>query len=302
MWVTRRGFLKFCTTSAAALGLEASMLTKLTKVLAADTSRPTVVWLEGSACSGCTVSLANLIGPNSEGGPVNIADLLINHINLAFAKTLMTAAGDLAMSALNDAVAGDFILVVEGGIPTAFDGMACTIGTDNDEEITMQQAVQNLASQAGAVICVGSCSSFGGIPAAYPNPTNVVSVSELTGLSTINIPGCPAHPDWVAGSIAALLCGVVPEVDEYGRPVIFFGKSVCSQCPRKPLYDLNSFADDFGQEGRCLLERGCRGPSTNADCPSRGWNNGFNYCTQANANCIGCVENDFPANQLRYRP
>jgi hydrogenase small subunit len=300
--ISRRSFIKYCLGSAAVLGLDATVIGKFQKAYAGDDTLPTVIWLEGSSCSGCTISLTNLIGNASDEGPTDIADLLINKVNMAFSKTLMSAAGDLAVSSLRAAQNGDYILVVEGGIPTAFNGMACTLFTENGVDVTMLDAILELAPNASAILCVGSCASSGGVPAADPNPTGIKTVNQLTGLSTINLPGCPAHPDWVAGTIASLLCGVVPPTDSDSRPLAFYGNTVHSKCPRKPLYDSGYFASDFGQEGKCLANLGCNGPTTRADCAVRGWNNGFNYCTQSNANCIGCVEKDFPKSRLIERP
>src|SRR6516165_4950116 len=112
MKVTRRDFISYVSASAAALGLT-SVLGPMTKALA-STSGPAVIWIEGSACSGCTVSLANRI---SSSAPVDLADLLINTIDLVYHPILMGAAGDLAVQTLQNAEAGNFILAVEGGIP-----------------------------------------------------------------------------------------------------------------------------------------------------------------------------------------
>lgn len=302
MKISRRTFLKYCIGSAAALGLNLSDIGKLEKAFAGNLpSMPTVIWVEGASCSGCSVSLANLIGADS-GGPADVADLLINYLNTSFAKTYMSAAGELAVASLREAQKREYVLVVEGGIPTAFDGMTCTVFTDETgKDVTMQEAMLELVPNASLVICAGACSSFGGIPATGSNPLAIKSVSELTGAQTVNIPGCPVHPDWLVGTIASVLCGKIPATDSNGRPTAFYGKTVHSRCPRKPLYDKGSFADNFGQEGRCLRTLGCKGPETYADCPGRGWNNGFNYCTEANANCIGCVEPDFPRPQLVQR-
>ncbi len=302
MKISRRAFLKYCMGSAATLSLNLSVVGKLDNALAGDLSMPTVIWMEGASCSGCSVSLANLIGNASDGGPTDVADLLINYLNASFIKTYMSAAGDLAVKTLRESQKREYILIVEGGIPTAFEGMACTVFTENDADVTMQDAVLELAPKAASVICAGTCSSFGGIPATGSNPLGNKSVSELVpDIQTINIPGCPAHPDWLVGTIASVLCGETPPTDSNGRPAAFYGRTVHSQCPRKPLYDKNSFADNFGQEGRCLYQLGCNGPATYSDCPGRGWNNGFNYCVQSNANCIGCVESDFPKSPLIQR-
>jgi hydrogenase small subunit len=302
MEISRRSFLKYCISSAAALGLSSSVVFKMTKALAGDLTMPTVIWIEGSSCSGCSTSLLNLISNSSDGGPADAADLLITQINLVYSQVLMSAPGDLAVSNLRAAQQKEFILIVEGGIPTAFNGTACTVFSENGSDVTMMQLVNELAPLATAILCVGTCASFGGIPAASPNPTIVKTVKQLTGVSTINLPGCPAHPDWMAGAIATLLCSSPLPTDSKGRPTAFFGRTVHSQCPKKPSYDHGNFADDFGQEGRCLNRLGCVGPSTYADCPVRGWNNGFNYCMNANGNCIGCVESNFPLNPMIIRP
>ena len=39
---------------------------------------------------------------------------------------------------------------------------------------------------------------------------------------------------------------------------------------------------------------GCKGPVTYADCPTRMWNSGTNWCIGAGSPCHGCVEPDFP--------
>jgi len=62
---------------------------------------------------------------------VDVADLLFNVISLAYHPNLMGGAGDLAVQTLNDAVAGNYILVVEGGIPTAFNGYTCVLWSES---------------------------------------------------------------------------------------------------------------------------------------------------------------------------
>ena len=210
MQISRRGFLKYCIGSAAALGLPLSVVGKLEEALGAVTDGlPKVVWLAGANCTGCTVSLANRI---SSEGPTDLADLLTGYIDLAYHPNLMGAAGDLAVQRLHEATSEDFILVVEGGIPTAFGGHTCMLWTENGVDVTAQAAVQDLSARAAAVLSIGTCASHGGIPAGNPNPTGIVSVSELTGLQTINIPGCPAHPDWITQILVALATGRTADI------------------------------------------------------------------------------------------
>ncbi len=286
MKVGRRDFLKYCIGSAAALGLEASVLGALEKTLAAG-GGPPIIWLTAANCTGCTVSLANLA---SASHPTDIADLLIGTVDLAYHPNLMGAAGDLAVQTLLNASAGSFVLAVEGGIPTAFGGRACMVWSQGGQDVTALQAVQQLAPQAAAVLCIGSCASFGGIPGSKPNPTQIKSVNSATGVNTINIPGCPAHPDWIVWTIAQLLAGTKPALDRLSRPTAIYGNTVHSLCPRNTL----DWAMQPGVDGLCTNNLGCKGRQTMCDCPTRLWNNKTNWCVGANGICIGCTQNNFP--------
>lgn len=288
MRIHRRQFLKYCVGSAAALGLPMTVLGKLEVALAATTSPlPKVIWLNAANCTGCTVSLSNLL---SDSGPTDIADLLFNTIDLVFHPTLMSAAGDLAVQQLKNTARESYILAVEGGIPTAFGGNTCMLWSEDGVDVTAMEAVQMLAPNAAAILSIGTCASHGGIPAASPNPTGIVSVSELTGLDTVNIPGCPTHPDWIVWTVAHLLAGEMPRLDSSRRPIELYGTEIHKKCPRKE----NGEAKTFGIANKCLKELGCKGEETKSDCPSRKWNNGSNWCIGAGAICIGCTERNFP--------
>ncbi len=288
MQINRRHFLKYCIGSAAVLGLPMTVLGKLEMAFAANTSTlPKVIWLNAANCTGCTISLSNLF---SDSGPTDIADLLFNTIDLVFHPTLMSAAGDLAVQQLKNTAEGSYILAVEGGIPTAFGGHTCMLWSEGGRDVTAMEAVQTLAPNAAAILSIGTCASHGGIPAASPNPTGIVSVGELTGLNTVNMPGCPTHPDWIVWTVAHLLAGEMPQLDDRSRPTALYGTEIHKNCPRKGQGE----AKTFGIANKCLKELGCKGPETKADCPSRKWNNGTNWCIGAGAICIGCTERDFP--------
>ena len=285
MKVTRREFLKYCTASAAALGLT-SALGPLAKALAAG-SGPPIIWLSASSCTGCTVSLANRI---SGSAPVDVTDLLINTINLAYHPNLMGASGDLAVQTLRTADNGSFILAVEGGIPTIYNGKTCILWSENGIDVTAMAAVNELAAKAAKIISIGTCAAYGGIPGGAPNPTAIKSVKALTGKPTINIPGCPPHPDWIVWTIAQLLAGRNPSLDSSGRPTELFGATVHSKCPRRD----TAWATSLSQTGLCLNNLGCKGQQTYADCPTRKWNNGVNWCVGADSLCQGCTQSTFP--------
>ena len=293
MKITRRDFIDYCAKAAAVLGLQ-STLGPMEKALA-STSGPPIIWIKGASCSGCTVSLANRV---SSAAPVDLADLLVHTIDLVYHPTLMAAAGDLAVQTLRKAEAGTFVLAVEGGIPTQYGGRTCTLWTQNGVDVTALSAVQELAPKARYVLSIGTCASYGGVAGAAPNPTSIVSVSTASGLSTINVPGCPPHPDWIVWTIAQLLAGTVPALDSYRRPTALYGATVHSKCSRR----YSAWAKSLGQTGLCNGNLGCKGRRTYADCSTRQWNNGTNWCVGtvsaggngADSLCLGCTESGFP--------
>lgn len=155
------------------------------------------------------------------------------------------------------------------------------------------------ARKAQAVITVGTCASYGGIPGSAGNPTGAVSVvkflhEQKVEAKIIRIPGCPAHPDWVVGTLAHVLTFGPPALDEDGRPQAFFGKMMHDNCPRRGDYERDHFAQYFGEDG-CMYELGCSGPTTRADCAWRLWNGGTNSCIHAASPCIGCAWEGFAA-------
>jgi hydrogenase small subunit len=279
MHICRRDFLKYCGLTAATVGLSGTELLRLEEVLA-NPATPTVLWLQGSACTGCSMSFLNYVSPKA---PTSAADLLINNINLAYHPNLMTTAGQDAAEAARAAYdQGGYILAVEGGVPMAFGGRACWAWTYNGVDVTFSQAVKSLASRASKILAIGTCASFGGIPAAGSNPTKVRRVSVATGKPTINISGCPPHPDWIVHTVAQLLLGKDVPLTSSRRPKALFGKTVHSACPR-----------NHSPES-CLAPQGCRGPGTQANCPVTLWNNGINWCVNADAPCYACTEPSFP--------
>jgi hydrogenase small subunit len=260
------------------------------------------LWVAGAACSGCSVSLLNTINPGFQNV---IVDPVVpgKHVSLKFHATIMAGSGEPVVKILREIAAkkpNKYILIVDGSIPTADGGAYCTLGASKGREITMKEATADLARGALAVIAVGTCASFGGIPAGSPNPTGAKSVQDFLkeeGIDKpiVNVPGCPPHPDWMVGTVAHVLLKGLPtaqDLDDNKRPKAFYGRLIHDNCPRRGLFDAGRFARHTGDEG-CLFEIGCKGPYSYADCPTRQWNNGVNWCVGAGAQCIGCVEPDF---------
>jgi hydrogenase small subunit len=226
------------------------------------------------------------------------------HINLKFHSVVMAAAGEMAIEVMEDTVKrqkGEYVLVVDGAVSMDTESIFGAVGERNGKPVSMLQRVTELAQDALAVIAIGTCASFGGIPAAPPNPTKCTSVQkalEAKGIKKplINVAGCPPHPDWFVGTVAGIILNGLPkaeDLDDFLRPKAFYGQLIHENCPRRASFDEGKFARKFGDEG-CLYELGCKGPITHADCPTRRWNNGTNWVIGAGAPCNGCTQPEFP--------
>lgn len=284
--ISRRSFLKLSAKLAVVMGFGTSAIPGIAGALEQIASgEAPVLWIQGQSCSGCSISLLNATEP----GPV---ELLTGQISLRFHSTLSTATGDRFTDVLENSIKqGGYLLVVEGSIPQGME-MACIIGNE-----PAARQISRAAKNAQAVIALGTCAAFGGIPAAENNPTGAMGLPEFMqreGIKkpTILLPGCPAHPDWIVGTLVHLLKFGMPALDEKGRPRMFYSRLVHDQCPRFADYERENFAKTFSDEG-CLFKLGCLGPNTHADCTLRYWNSHTNSCIPAGAPCIGCVSEDF---------
>ena len=292
--ITRRGFLKFCAAAATAMALPPSMVPAIAAALGSIT-RPSVIWLSFQECTGCTESLTRSHLPTIES-------LIFDAISLDYHHTLQAAAGQAAEDARKTAMEkfkGKYLVMVDGSVPLADGGVYSTIAGVSNIDM-LRETVENCA----AVLSVGSCASYGGLPNAQPNPTGAVGISELmdTGeIATkplINIPGCPPIPVVITGVIAHYLTfGTIPELDELKRPKAFYGDTIHDRCYRRTFYDQGKFAESFDDEGArlgwCLYKLGCKGPTTHNSCATTKWNEGTSFPIESGHGCIGCSEPKF---------
>jgi hydrogenase small subunit len=287
---TRRAFLKLAARLTTAMGLGASVIPQIAEGIdqVYSGNAPTI-WLEGQGCTGCSVSLLNTDYPG-------IAQVLTQNISLKFHSTVCAGAGEPAVKTIADTVKqGGHFLAIEGTIPVGMSD-ACMFA-----DRPFGQVVAEAARTAKAVVAVGTCASFGGIPAAQNNPTGAMSVGDFLrsqNISTpvLNLPGCPAHPDWIIGTLVHVLKFGIPAVDDKARPTMFYGKLIHDQCPRFADYGREKFATTFSDDG-CMFRLGCMGTQTKADCTIRLWNGGINSCLHCGSICIGCAWEGFAARQ-----
>lgn len=244
------------------------------------------IWLEATGCSGNIISFINGENPG-------IFNILTQLITLKFNNTLMSTEGEKAFEQFLDTLSGEFILLVDGAVSTKENGLYNIIANYKGKPVTALEAVKMAGEKAKYVIAVGTCASYGGISAAKPNPSESKSVKEVLNREVIRVPGCPSHPDWVIGTIAHLISFGMPELDDDGRPILFYGVTIHDNCTRRGYFDKKIFAKKIGDEG-CMFKIGCRGPVTRTDCPRRKWNGYVNWPVQDNTPCIGCAQPHFP--------
>jgi [NiFe] hydrogenase small subunit len=287
--VSRRDFMKFCTVLTATMGLSASFVPRVAEVFAAPKERPPVIWLHFGECTGCSEAMLRTTYPYAD-------ELVLEILSVEYHETIMVAAGEQAEDQLHAALkkySGKFICVAEGSIATKYNGGYGKIAGRSFLEIAKE-----VVPQAAATIAFGSCASWGGIPAAKPNPGGYMGVGEALNTKVLKIPGCPPNPINLVGTIVNyLLLGKLPELDGQGRPLFAYGKTIHDQCPRRSHFENEEFVTEFGSEdaalGYCLYKMGCRGPETYNNCPVAKFNDGTSWPVEAGHPCIGCSEPDF---------
>jgi hydrogenase small subunit len=278
-----------------------------------------VFWLAGMSCDGCTIAVSGATNPGIEGLLAGIVPampkVVLHH------PVLSVTAGAEFMAAHHKAWKGElgapYVICMEGSIPDEriaartggyWSGMGAEQrGThDTHQPIPTAEWLSRLAPGAAAVIAVGTCATWGGIPAAEGNPTGAMGTADFLGkdfrsafgLPVINVPGCAPVGDNITETIFAVLLflqglGPLPTFDELGRPAWLFQATVHHGCTRAGYYEEGVFARRYG-DAECLVEIGCWGPVVNCNIVSRGAINHMGGCMHAGGVCIGCTMPGFP--------
>lgn len=340
-------------TAADPIGLELNVVNDVTDLVVGDAVRAVVPQLAGARALSWADDLGGVgVLPSPNPFPNGF-------ITLDFVTTVQASAGELSIRHLIDVVENHpFILLVDGAVPSApasnptlrAKNEKASIEFENTDypytttptrltanlpagDITLGECLRWMYNMGNmiAAIATGTCSSFGGVPAAQGNPTGAMSLEMFFAQNNINtplinVPGCPPHPDWMVYPVAYFLIhGSIPTLDRYRRPQAVFSGSTgdqyvpfCFDCPNKDTQGTPQAAQELGQAG-CLGSLGCKGPYTVGDCPMRGKNttdDGFssNWCVGASGQnhvpdgsgvnvshigesrhpCQGCIMPDFP--------
>jgi hydrogenase small subunit len=286
---SRRDILRLGTCLAAGLGLGGlngiAIAEGLEKIV---TGKVKVLWLQLMSCTGCSVSFLN----NDSPGPVEI---LTEVISLVYHPTISAAQGEDVEKVINQLTTqGDYYVIVEGAVPLNMPSACVIFGKP------AISVLPPILKNAKAILAVGTCAAFGGIPSAEGNITTADSINTFMKRSGIpiegrllNCPGCPTHPQSVLGTLAYVISKGYPKVNpKLLTPDMFYKHSVHDECPRFHYWEKNIFAQNFGEEG-CLFKLGCLGPLSHTHCPRSQWNGGVNWCIRAGAPCTACTSEHF---------
>lgn len=286
--VSRRDFNKWCLKMVALMGLVALPGNRATAQELADKianiKRPVVIWLQLQECTGCMESTIRSYDEE-------IGNLVLSVVSMPYNELLMAPSGDAANHALEEAIKEPHILVINGSVPLADDGVYCTIGGETSEAV-----LRKSAENASYILAVGACAFFGSIQASRPNPTGAVGIRDiLTDRVVINVPGCPPIGDVITAVIMYILMfDRAPDCDGLNRPLMAFGQRIHNNCPRRAHFDagqfVNTFDDAAARDCHCLYKMGCKGPDTFSACPIIRWNGGVSFPIQSGHPCIGCTE------------
>jgi hydrogenase small subunit len=279
-----------------------------------------VLWMTiGLSCEGDSVAMTSATNPSLEdiitGAIPGMPKVIVHNQVLAF------ETGDEYAKAWYDAEKGlldPFVLVIEGSLGNEnINGEGHWTGFHYDkatgQPITLNEWVDRLAPKAAAVVAVGTCATYGGIPAMKNNPTGAMGVRDYlgwdwkssAGIPIVNIPGCPAQPDNMTEMLMFLVfalagMGPLPELDEAGRPTSLFGRTAHEGCNRAAFYEQGDFATTYGNDHRCLVKLGCKGPVVKCNVPLRGWQNGIGGCPNVGGICMACTMPGFPDKYMPF--
>jgi hydrogenase small subunit len=272
-----------------------------------------ILWITaGLSCDGDSVAVTSATQPSIEdllmGGLPGLPKVRLHNPVLAY------DVGDKFLEAFHRAAAGQldpFVLVIEGSIPNEkikAEGYWAAMGTDEKtgQPITTCEWIDRLAPHAACVIAIGTCATYGGIPAMSGNPTGAMGLPDYlgwhwrskAGLPVVCVPGCPVQPDNFTETVLYLLyqlAGLAPMIplDEALRPRWLFGQTVHENCDRGGYYEQADFAAEYGSR-KCVVKLGCWGPVVLCNVPKRGWVNGVGGCPNVGGICIGCTMPGFP--------
>ncbi len=258
-------------------------------------------WLQCGGCGGDSMSFLNAESPDLIELFDTLGIRLLWHPSLS---TLSPAEQAALIESLAEGEQALDILVVEGAI---LRGPAGTGMFDVKNGRPKKDLAAALAKRARYVVAAGTCAAFGGLGAdsdiqaaglqflkKTPGGLLGADFRSLAGLPAINLAGCPCHAEVLAGALSALVAGQHLELDEFNRPLDWYGMTVHQGCTRNEYHEYRVEEWDFAQRGCLFFHKGCHGPLADGPCNKLLWNNRSSK-TRAGVPCFGCTSPEFPA-------
>ncbi|MBI5548298.1 MAG: NADH:ubiquinone oxidoreductase [Deltaproteobacteria bacterium] len=263
----------------------------------------TLYWMQAGACGGDTWSLLSLESPDLAQLLEQLELQVLWHPSLS---NLSAAEHDQLVESITSGATPLDFLCVEGSV---IQGPGGTGMFDTSGGRAKKDLVARLAARARHVIAVGTCASFGGLCADGATEATGLQFHKTrkggflgegflagSGLPVVNIPGCPAHHDAVASTLAALAANAPLQLNEHNAPLEHFGLLVHQGCLRNEYHEYRVEERDFGERGCLFFHLGCRGPLAYGPCNKLLWNHRSSK-TRVGVPCVGCTEPSFPKAQ-----
>ena len=151
-----------------------------------------VFWLAGMSCDGCSISTIGATSPSAEslmlGIIPGVPKIVLHH------PVLSVEAGDDFMAPFHKAAKGEFdkqfVVVFEGSVANErlndknggyFSGFGTRVVNGETQPFPTADLIGLLAPHAAAVIAIGTCATWGGIPAAAGNVTGSMGLMDFLG-------------------------------------------------------------------------------------------------------------------------
>lgn len=260
----------------------------------------TLYWIVCGGCDGDSMSLLNMEAPDL----MELCGLL--DIEVLWHPSLSPISIREYRKQNENIMSGEKpldVLCVEGAV---IRGPGGTGMFDTLDGRPKKDLVAALAQKAKFVVAIGTCAGFGGIGADGDiEAVGMQFLKEQTGgflgngfttgsgLPVINLPGCPCHPEVVKGALNALVSGAKVELDEFNRPVEWYGMMVHQGCTRNEYHEYRVEEKDFGEKGCMFFHMGCKGPLAHGPCNKILWGRRSSK-TRVGVPCLGCTQPDFP--------
>ena len=274
----------------------------------------------GLSCEGDSVAMTSATNPSLE-------DIILQAIPgmpkvVVHNQVVDYAVGQEYAQAWFDAEKGEldpFVLVIEGSLGNEeingeghWTGFA--VNPENGQPITMNEWLDRLAPKAAAVVAVGTCATYGGIPAMKNNPTGAMGVPDYlgwnwkskAGLPIVCIPGLPGPArqhdrDAAVPRAASRRARAGPGARRGASAQVAVRAHRARELQPRRLHRAGRVRHRVRLRSPLPGQaRAARARWSSATCPVRGWVNGVGGCPNVGGICMACTMPGFPDQYMPF--